>query len=51
VVLELLRQLGALSGEEFAALEDLYRRPIRNWNGDVVGELAPELELREVVRG
>ena len=48
VVLELLRQLGSLSREELAALEEFYQRPIHNWNGDLVGELAPDLELREI---
>ena len=47
VVVEVLRQMGSLSGEEFAALEEFYRRPIHNWAGDQVGELAPALELEE----
>ena len=48
VVLEALRQLGSLSGEELGRLEEFYRRPIHNWNGDSVGELAPDLELQEI---
>ena len=47
VVLEVLRQLGSLSKEELGELDDFYHRPIRNWNGDQVGELAPDLELQE----
>ena len=47
VVLELLRQLGVLSGEELGRLGEFHRRPIHNWNGDVVGELAPALELEQ----
>ena len=47
VVLEALRQLGSLSGEEFGELEGFHRRPIRNWSGELVGELAPALELQE----
>ncbi len=48
VVLEILRQLGSLSGEELGRLDGFYRRPINNWNGDPVGELAPDLELEEI---
>ena len=48
VVLEMLRQLGSLSGEELGRLEEFYRRPVHNWNGDTVGELAPDLELQEI---
>jgi L-asparaginase II len=48
VVLEILRQLGSLSGEELGRLEAFYRRTIINWNGDEVGELAPDLELEEI---
>ncbi len=47
VVLEALRQLGSLSGEEFKQLEGYHRRPIHNWSGEQVGELAPALELEE----
>ena len=31
-----------------AELEPVYRRPIRNWGGEPVGELAPDLELQEI---
>jgi L-asparaginase II len=48
VVLEVLRQLGSLSGEELAQLDRFYRRPIRNWSGEQVGELAPDLRLEEI---
>ena len=48
VVLEALRQLGALSGEELAELSEFHRRPIHNWIGEQVGELAPELEFQEI---
>jgi L-asparaginase II len=48
VVLEILRQLGSLSGEELGRLDAFYRRTIINWNGDEVGELAPDLELEEI---
>ncbi len=47
VVLEALRQLGSLSGEELGRLDEFYRRPIHNWSGERVGELAPELELEQ----
>jgi L-asparaginase II len=47
VVLEILRQLGSLSGGELDQLDRFYRRPIRNWGGEPVGELAPDLELQE----
>ena len=47
VVLETLRQLGSLSGEEFRQLEGYHRRPIHSWSGEPVGELAPALELEE----
>jgi L-asparaginase II len=47
VVVETLRQMGSLSGEEFARLEGFHRRPIHNWSGELVGELAPDLELQE----
>jgi L-asparaginase II len=48
VVLEVLRQLGSLSGEEFDRLDEFYHHPIRNWSGEQVGQLAPELELQEI---
>lgn len=48
VVLETLRQLGSLSGEELARLGEFYRPELRNHRGLRVGEVAPELELVEV---
>jgi len=47
VAIELLRQLGALSGEELAALDDRYRPPIETVRGVAVGEISPEIELQE----
>lgn len=47
VALEMLRQMGALSGEEMSALEDLYAPPVRTVRGLPVGEIAAEIELRE----
>ena len=47
VVLELLRRLGVMSGEEFAALEDLHRPVLRNHRGLAVGEVVPDFELEE----
>jgi L-asparaginase II len=48
VVLDVLRQLGSLSGAEIAALADLYRRPLYNHRGLQVGEVLPEVDLEEV---
>lgn len=45
VVLELLRQLGALSAAEMEALAAFYRPPQRNHRGLVVGEIEPDFEL------
>jgi L-asparaginase II len=47
VVLDLLRQTGSLSGEEFAELAPHYRPILRNCRGLVVGEVCPEVELEE----
>jgi len=47
VVLDLLRQMGSLSGEEFASLAEHYRPVLRNCRGLVVGEVCPEVELEE----
>jgi L-asparaginase II len=47
-VLDLLRQVGSLSGEELAALDDLYRPVVRNCREIAVGEVRPEVELEEV---
>jgi len=49
VVLDLLRQMGSLSGEEFASLEEHYRPILRNSRGLVVGEVCPEVELEECI--
>nr|MDP9120133.1 asparaginase [Acidobacteriota bacterium] len=48
VVIDLLRQLGSLSGGEFEELADLYRPVLRNRRGMAVGEVVPEVELEEV---
>jgi L-asparaginase II len=48
VVLDVLRQLGSLSGEEFAALADLHSPPLHNHRGLAVGEVRPEVDLEEV---
>ncbi len=48
VALDLLRQMGAISGEELAALDDLSQPPIRTVRGRTVGEVRPEVELQEV---
>lgn len=48
IVLEVLRQLGSLSGEELGRLADLYRPALRNYRGLLVGEVVPDLELVEV---
>ncbi len=45
VALELLRQMGALSGEELGGLEELIRPEVRNVRGIPVGEVTPEIEL------
>ena len=48
VVLDVLRQLGVLSADEFAGLEDLYAPRRLNWRGVDVGAVEPDVELREV---
>ncbi|HEV7666898.1 MAG TPA: asparaginase [Thermoanaerobaculia bacterium] len=48
VALEMLRQMGALSGEELSALDDLIRPAIRTVRGIPIGEVSPEIELVEV---
>lgn len=48
IVLDVLRQLGSLSGEEFTQLSDLYRPALHNHRGLLVGEVVPDLELVEV---
>ncbi len=49
VAIELLRQMGALSGEELDGLEELIRPEIRNVRGIPVGEVSPEIKLVEAV--
>lgn len=48
VILDVLRQLGSLSGAEFEALSAFHRPPLHNWAGLRVGEVRPDLELEEV---
>jgi L-asparaginase II len=48
VVLDLLRQLGALAGAELAELSDVYRPELLNHRGIRVGEIVSEVELEEV---
>jgi L-asparaginase II len=48
VVMDVLRQMGSLSGAEFAALDGFYRPPLHNVRGIRVGEVRPEVELEEV---
>ncbi len=48
VVLDILRQAGVLSASELEEMEAFRRVEIRNHNGTVVGELVPEVELRDV---
>jgi len=45
VVIEVLRQLGVLSGEEIDELQPFYRTPLLNHRGVEVGRLMPDLEL------
>lgn len=48
VVLDVLRQLGSLSGAEFEALSDLHSPFLHNHRGLRVGEVRPEVDLEEV---
>ena len=50
VAMEVLRQIGSLSGDEFEALEaeGFYRPELRNHRGIPVGRVVPELELEEL---
>jgi L-asparaginase II len=48
VVLDVLRQLGSLSGAEFEELSAFHRRPVYNCRGLEVGEVRPEVDLEEV---
>lgn len=47
VAMELLRQIGSLSGAEFDALRKHYRPEIQNHRGLVVGRIVPDFELEE----
>lgn len=48
VVIDVLRQLGSLSGAEFAELEDTYEPPVYNHRKILVGKVRSEVELEEV---
>ena len=48
VVLDVLRQLGSLSGAEFEALREFHAPELRNFRGLRVGEIRPEVDLEEV---
>jgi L-asparaginase II len=48
VVLDVLRELGSLSGAEFEALSGFYRPQLHNWAGLCVGEVRPDVDLEEV---
>ncbi|HKV13376.1 MAG TPA: asparaginase [Thermoanaerobaculia bacterium] len=48
LVIDVLRQLGSLSGAEFEELADLYEPPVVNCRGLLVGKVRSEVELEEV---
>ena len=48
VVLDVLRELGSLSGAEFEELAGHYSTPIVNARGIRVGEVVPDVDLEEV---
>lgn len=48
VVLDILRELGSLSGAEFEELADHYAPPVLNARGVQVGEVVPDVDLEEV---
>lgn len=48
VVIDVLRTVGALSGEECAELDDLRAPVLTNHRGLAVGRIVPEVELEEV---
>jgi L-asparaginase II len=48
VVLDVLRQLGSLSGAEFEALREFHAPALHNFRGLRVGEIRPEVDLEEV---
>jgi L-asparaginase II len=45
VTVEVLRQLGLVTGERLATLQRLVRRPVRSVRGDVVGAMKPVFSL------
>lgn len=49
VVIEVLRQAGCLSRAEFDQLSPFYRKELRNHSDEVIGDLAPDLELVDAV--
>jgi len=50
-VLEALRQLGALTADDARALAGWLHPDVRNHRGEVVGQVAPALRLKEAQRG
>ena len=48
VVLDVLRELGSLSGAEFEELAGHYAPPVLNARGIQVGEVVPDVDLEEV---
>ena len=48
VVLDVLRELGSLSGAEFEELAEHHARPVLNARGIRVGEIVPDVDLEEV---
>ena len=48
VVLDVLRELGSLSGAEFEELAEHYSTPVLNARGIQVGEVVPDVDLEEV---
>lgn len=48
VVLDVLRELGSLSGAEFEELAGHYSTPVLNARGVRVGEVVPDVDLEEV---
>jgi L-asparaginase II len=48
VVLDVLRELGSLSGAEFKELADLHSPPVLNARGVQVGEVVPDVDLEDV---
>ncbi|WP_246067047.1 asparaginase [Paenibacillus koleovorans] len=45
-VVEALRQLDWLTAAELEALREFHTPPVRNWAGDQVGAIVPDLDLR-----